>query len=200
MQKDTGTAIENLNRRGFKAVFFEDSGEALAYVISEAGNADIGIGGSTTIAELGWYDALAKRGNVHWHAKTPEDPGTIGRAGASPCYMLSANAVSGEGDIINIDGNGNRVAAAAYGPKKVFYVCGENKIAKDAEAALWRAKNVAAPMNARRLKRKTPCAAAADKCHNCSSPERICRVTTITARPPNGMEAHVIFIGGSLGF
>ena len=84
--------------------------------------------------------------------------------------------------------------------KKVFFVFGENKIEGDIAGALFRAKNIAAPLNARRLNKKTPCAIKADKCYNCNSPDRICRVTSIITYPVNKMEMYIIILSGKYGY
>ncbi len=200
MNEKIQTTLDNFNRRGFKASFFQDKDEALTYVLDEIGSDDVGISGSMTIEALGWYPLLCERGPVHWHWQTPEDPETRKRANEAPAYILSANALSQNGEIVNIDGTGNRVAAAAYGKKKAFFVCGENKIAEDMQAAILRAKNIAAPLNAKRLGSKTPCALKGDKCYRCNSPERICRVTTITTGVPLGMEVHLLILAGDWGY
>ena len=102
--------------------------------------------------------------------------------------------------LINIDGTGNRVASTLYGHKKVWFVVGRNKLAPTYEEALWRARNIAAPKNAQRLKRKTPCAVKADHCYDCKSPERICRgLAVLWARPNATEEMEVVLIGEALG-
>ena len=199
MNELTKTAIENFRKKGFFCEFFEDKNDALKYVLREVGASDVGIGGSMTIQELGWFEALEKRGRTIWHWLKKYD-GILEEENAAPCYITSANAISADGAIINIDANGNRIAAAGFGAKKVFVVCGENKIVSGIPAAIDRAKNIAAPLNAKRLGRKTPCAVKADKCHNCRSPERICRITSITDFPIARMQTHVIFIKGSWGY
>lgn len=199
MNELTKTAVENFRKKGFSAEFFESGEEALEYVLNEIGASDVGIGGSMTISELGWFEALEKRGRAIWHWLKKYD-GILEEENAAPCYITSANAVSAGGAIINIDANGNRVAAAGFGAKKVFIVCGENKITPDMPSALFRAKNIAAPLNAKRLGKKTPCAIKADKCYNCASPERICRITSITDFPIQKMQTHIIFIKGSWGY
>ena len=110
------------------------------------------------------------------------------------------NGLAETGEIVNIDGNCNRVAASMFGPKRVYYVVGINKIAPDFEKALWRARNVAAPKNAQRLGKKTPCAVKADRCYDCKSPERICRGLSVLWRKPTGFEqAEVVLIEEELG-
>ena len=104
------------------------------------------------------------------------------------------------GEIINIDGAGNRVASTLYGHEKIYYIVGRNKLAKTYDDALWRARNIASPKNARKLGRKTPCAVNADKCYDCKSPDRICRGLVVMWEPMMNMEAEVILIDEELGF
>ena len=100
-------------------------------------------------------------------------------------YFTSTNAITEEGELYNVDGNGNRVAAMLYGPDKVIVIAGVNKIVKDINEAIYRVENFAAPANAKRLDKKTPCTVTG-KCMNCSSPERICREYTVIRKPvPN---------------
>ena len=100
-------------------------------------------------------------------------------------YFTSTNAITEEGELYNVDGNGNRVAAMLYGPDKVIVIAGVNKIVKDRNEAIYRVENLAAPANAKRLNRKTPCTVTG-KCMNCNSPERICREYTVIRKPvPN---------------
>ena len=105
-----------------------------------------------------------------------------------------------EGVLLNIDGTGNRVAATLYGHKKVYFVVGRNKIAPTYDEALWRARNIAAPKNAQRLQRKTPCAVKGDKCYDCRSSTRICRGLVVLWGPMLGMEAEVVLVDQDLGY
>ena len=115
-------------------------------------------------------------------------------------YISSVNGIAETGEIINIDNTGNRVAAVSYGPEKIYLVIGKNKIAPDYESALYRARNVASPLNAKRLNRKTPCAAKGDRCYDCNSPERICRNLSVFWEKPTGAEYEVILIDENLGY
>ena len=124
---------------------------------------------------------------------------TLLRARAADIYITSANGVSETGELVNIDGNGNRVSETLFGPKKVFFVVGSNKITPDLNSAWQRARNVAAPLNAKRLQADTPCAAG-DCCYECMSPSRLCRATVILERPVNGMKAEVVFVNEPLGY
>ncbi len=114
--------------------------------------------------------------------------------------MSSINGLAETGEIINIDGNCNRVAAILYGHEKVYLVAGQNKLAKDYDAALWRARNIAAPLNTKRLNRKTPCAVKGDKCYDCRSPERICATLSVLWTKPSSCDYEIILIEENLGF
>lgn len=200
MEELTELALESFKRKGFNANFFENQADALEFLLKEIGDSDVGIGGSMTIDELGWAEKIAARGKLFSHMKEKPE-GILEAENAAKVYITSANAVSADGALVNIDGNGNRVCASSFGAgKKVFFVVGENKITKDIPSALFRAKNIAAPLNARRLNKKTPCAIKADRCYNCKSPDRICRVTSITTYPVNKMEMYVIILAGSYGY
>ena len=121
-------------------------------------------------------------------------------ANAAEIYVSSVNGLVETGEIINIDGNCNRVASIFYGHEKVYLVVGVNKIAKDYDSALWRARNIAAPQNARRFGVKTPCAVNADRCYDCKSPERICRGLSVLWGKPMTGEFEVILIHENLGY
>ena len=115
--------------------------------------------------------------------------------------MLSANAIAADtGEIMNIDGTGNRVASSLFGHKKVYFLAGKNKVSPDFESAMWRMRNVVAPKNAKRLGRNTPCAVNGDKCYNCDCPERICRGLVVHYRKMRAMEMEVVLIDQELGF
>lgn len=109
--------------------------------------------------------------------------------------------MSENGEIVNIDGFGNRVAGTIYGSERVFLVVGKNKIAPDLNGAIDRARNIAAPLNARRLNRHTPCAVGEPRCHDCRSPEKVCGVMTVFFMPPTSIkEFHVILVDEDLGY
>lgn len=190
--------IKNLEFRGFAVSRFSTSAEAADYIVSSVSGTEIGIGGSQTVEALNIYDRLAASNTVHWHWKVP-GPDTIKAANSAPVYISSANALSEDGEILNIDGNGNRLAAEAFGRKKVYIVVGTNKITPDFASALSRARNTAAVKNAARFKKNTPCAVDG-KCHDCRSPERICHGLLVLWGPMNGMEVEVIIIDEELGF
>ena len=191
---------KNLENRGFRAHVFATGAEAADYLAQTLHNTCIGIGGSVTIDEIGVYDRLSADNDVIWRWKKPT-PDSRERGAAAETFLCSANGVSETGEIVNIDGYGNRVAPTIYGPKRVFLVVGKNKIAPDLNGAIDRARNIAAPLNARRLNRHTPCAVGEPRCHDCRSPEKICGVMTVFFMPPTSIkEFHVLLVNEDLGY
>lgn len=191
---------KNLESRGFRVHRFTTGAEAAEFLVQTLYETSIGIGGSVTIDTLGVYDRLCESNEVFWHWKNPA-PETRARAGKAETYLCSANGMSETGEIVNIDGCGNRVAGTIFGPERVFLVVGKNKIAPDLSGAIDRARNIAAPLNARRLKRRTPCAVGEPRCHDCRSPEKVCGVMTVFFMPPTSIkEFHVILVDEALGY
>lgn len=192
-----------LEKRGYIVTYFETAKEASDYLDTQINGKTVGFGGSVTLEEMGLYEKLSSHNDVRWHQRIPEGKTSKevrGAANAAEVYVSSVNGLSETGEIINIDGTCNRVASIFYGHEKVYLVVGENKIAKDYDSALWRTRNIASPLNAKRLGMKTPCAAKADRCYDCKSPDRICRgLSVLWARPMTG-EFEVILIGESLGY
>lgn len=191
---------KNLEGRGFRVHRFASGAEAAEFLVQTLHGTSIGIGGSVTIDTLGVYDRLCGSNEVFWHWKN-HAPETRERAGKAETYLCSANGVSENGEIVNIDGFGNRVAGTIYGPERVFLVVGRNKIAPDLNGAIDRARNIAAPLNARRLNRHTPCAVGEPRCRDCRSPEKVCGVMTVFFMPPTSIkEFHVILVDEDLGY
>ncbi len=194
---------ESLEKNGFKVSVFETAKQAAEYIDSQIDGVSVGFGGSVTISEMGLYEKLEKHNKCYWHHKaaTPEEKAGIYRnAAVADVYLSSVNGLAETGEIINIDGSCNRVSATVYGHKKVYFVAGENKIAPDYDKALWRARNIAAPLNAQRLHKKTPCAVKGDRCYDCSSPERICCNLSVLWKKPLHAEFEVVLINEKLGF
>lgn len=191
---------KNLEGRGFRVHRFASGAEAAEFLVQTLHGTSIGIGGSVTIDTLGVYDRLCGSNEVFWHWKN-HAPETRERAGKAETYLCSANGVSENGEIVNIDGFGNRVAGTIYGPERVFLVVGRNKIAPDLNGAIDRARNIAAPLNARRLNRHTPCAVGEPRCRDCRSPEKVCGVMTVFFMPPTSIkEFHAILVDEDLGY
>jgi len=200
--------LKALRRNGFEALYASDKKEAVSMVLEMVPvDALVGLGGSVTLRELGIPEALKSRGHRvadHWEAR---EKGAL--AGEileirrqqlnSDVFITSTNALTEAGELVNIDGGGQRVAAMIFGPRKILVVAGANKIARDLEEGLHRARNVAAPMNAKRLKIRTPCALTG-ACSDCESEDRICNVTTILHRRPRNADITVVLVEERLGY
>lgn len=198
------TIIKNLKRRHIEGFYCASAQEAVKKVseLIEDGSS-VTWGGTMTIRDLGIPDFLRKRGTLQVLdrdlVKTPEEKRDMYlRAFSADVYLSSANAISEDGVIVNIDGNGNRVAAITWGPKKVIFVIGLNKVAQNVEAALARARSTASPTNAARFDIKTPCQIDG-VCHNCNSPESICNYVHFLRNSPNGRHT-VVLVGENLGY
>lgn len=182
--------VAALMKRGFEAEYAPTREDAVKKVLTEALNAkSVGWGGSETIKELGIREAMVDAGKEIRDHQLEMD-----------LFLLSANAVTLDGRIVNIDGRGNRVAASIAGPKRVVYVIGRNKIVDGGiDAAIARIKRFACAPNCRRLGKRTPCAETGI-CADCDSPDRICKVTAIFDRKPTGISAKVIVVDSDLGY
>jgi L-lactate utilization protein LutB len=197
--------VEALKARHFDAWFFEDEGEAVERLFSLIPREDvISWGGAMTVDELGIKELARERGyrvidrNT---APTPEDRAQLMRQ-ALLCgtFLMSSNAVSEDGHLVNIDGIGNRLAALLYGPRQVIVIAGMNKVVKTLEDAVERARTIAAPINATRFPGMTAPCGATGACGDCKSPDSACSHIVITrlCRPAGRIK--VILINRDLGF
>ena len=191
------TVKKNLEARGFSVRTFATAAEAAAYLNGAIDGTTVGFGGSVTLRDMGLCELLGSHNEVHWHWAGGEDQRK--EAARTKVYLSSVNGLAETGELINIDGSGNRVASTLYGHEKVYLVIGRNKLAPTYDEALWRARNIAAPKNAQRLGRKTPCAVKGDRCYDCKSPERICRGLTVQWEPMMGMETEIVLGDEDLG-
>lgn len=194
----------NLINKGYRVSIFNNKLEALSYLTNEIHGKSVGMGGSITIKEMGLFESLKNNNTVWWH----NNPNQVKEYGANyirgmamttDIYISSVNGISKDGVIVNLDGSGNRVSSIAYGHKKVYLIVGINKVCDTLEDTIYRVRNVAAPLNAKRLNKKTPCAINGDKCYDCKSPERICRTLSISLYPTSSCETEVILINEKLG-
>lgn len=200
---DLSKLTANLTQRGFKVSCFATAADASAYLDAEIDNKSVGLGGSVTLDQLGLYEKLSLHNDVRWHWRIPEGKTVADMrlaANEAQIYLSSVNGIAETGEIINIDATCNRVAAILYGHEKVYLVAGINKIAPDYNSALHRARNVAAPLNAQRLGMKTPCAVRADRCYDCTSPDRICRSLSVLWNAPIGGDFEVVLVEEELGY
>ncbi len=193
---------ENLKKLGYTVSCFSSGADAVRYLASSISGTTVGFGGSMTLGQLNLYPALAEKNTVYWHQGVTDKQKSIelrSRAAGAEIYMSSVNAIAETGEIINIDGVCNRIASILYGHRKVYLIAGRNKIAGDCSSALFRARNVASPLNAKRFNVKTPCVADG-RCHDCKSPERICRGLSVLWSKPMEGDFEVILIDEELGF
>ena len=198
------TILKNLQRRHIEGFYCPTAAEAVNKVseLIEDGSY-VTWGGSMTIRDLGIPDMLRSRKSLEVLDRdlieSPEDKQAVYlRAFSADVYLTSANAISEDGVIVNIDGNGNRVAAITWGPKKVIFVIGLNKVAQTVEAALSRVRGTASPINAARFDITTPCQIDG-VCHNCNSPESICNYVHFLRNSPKGRHV-VVLVGENLGY
>lgn len=200
---DFSVIKSNLEKHGFIVSCFENAQDATNYLDTQIDGKSIGFGGSVTLDQLGVLSLLEKHNKVLYRFDNPDgkSPTEVMKdALTADVFLTSANGIAETGEIVNIDGNCNRVAGELYGHQKVYIIVGNNKIAPDFESALWRARNVAAPKNARRLHKNTPCAVNADRCYNCDSPERICKGLVVLWRKPTNCPYEVVLIDELLGY
>lgn len=193
------TVKKNLEDRGFTVRMFPTGKEAADYLDAAVDGKSVGFGGSVTLDALGLYERLGSHNKAIWHWKWEDKAAARREAMTSDVYLTSVNGLAETGELVNIDGAGNRVAATLFGHEKVYFVVGRNKLAPTYDEAVWRARNIASPQNAQRLGKKTPCAVKGDRCYDCKSPERICRGLVTLWGPMMGMEAEVLLIDEDLG-
>lgn len=194
---DLTKTVQNLEQRGFVVHCFDTAEQAADYLDQQIDQTSVSFGGSITAQQMGLYPRLAAHNQAIWHW----EGGSALDAMTTDAYITSVNALAETGELINIDGTGNRVAATFFGHRRVYFVVGINKLAPDYDAALWRARNIASPKNAQRLGRKTPCAAKGDRCYDCQSPERICRGLSVLWGPLMGAQVtEVLLINQELGY
>jgi len=205
MEKLQRTA-KALIKHEFKAEVFATRQEALNWLLAQFNpGQSVGLGGSVTLRQMDLPEKLKQKGVTvisHWEASEEEKAelrALFRKSFFADAYMASANAITEDGAVFNVDGNGNRVAAMIYGPERVYVVAGVNKIVPDAAAAEKRLEEVAAPLNAKRLDTPNPCKEAG-KCMDCNSPRRSCRIYTLMKRPSFLTEVTVVLIDEELGF
>jgi hypothetical protein len=198
-------AVEKLKAHDFSAIYVKTKAEAVQEILKLiTPNTGVGVGGSVTIRELGILEQLKAKGSVvleHWIPGLSKDRSLEIRRAAltSDLFLSSSNAITLNGELVNIDGIGNRVGAMSFGPKKVILVAGYNKIVGNVDEAIKRVKNEATPLNARRLNVDVPCAKLG-WCVDCNSPNRLCRAVVIHERKPSWTDVLVILVGEELGY
>ncbi len=195
------TVIKGLNSRNMGGYYAEDKEAALKIALSLIPEgSSVTMGGAMSAREIGLVDALVG-GNYNFidRDKYEDKRAAMLAAYDADVFLTSANAMTDDGILVNIDGNANRVSAIAQGPKKVIVIAGMNKVCDDLDGAMKRARNVAAPINAQRFGLSTPCAKTG-KCFDCKSPDTICCQFLITRFSKHKDRIHVILVNDSLGF
>ncbi|MFO7987129.1 MAG: lactate utilization protein [Desulfatiglandaceae bacterium] len=197
--------VNALIKNGFDAHFVPSVQKAKALILNMISAYEtFGFAGSDTTRALGVLEALEANRKIiydHWQEGLSKEADLEIRLqqGRCHCFLCSANAVSMTGELINVDGVGNRTSAMAFGPEKVVVAAGMNKVTHDLESALRRIREVSGPMRARSLNMDTPCARTG-RCTDCNVPQRICRITTILHRKPMLTDVSVVLINEALGF
>lgn len=197
--------VDALKKRDFNAQYFNTVNELNDFLLKSIPvDSSIGIGGSMTIREIGIIERFEQRGNKiihHWQKGLTEETDKVVRKKEmlADYYLTSANAITKNGDIINIDGIGNRIAAMIYGPENVFIIAGYNKIVSSIHDGIKRSKEIAAVMNAKRVSAKTPCMSTG-VCTDCNVKGRICRVISIMQFRPLQTNISVLLVNEILGF
>ena len=193
--------IKGLESRNMSGYYAKDKEEALklALELIEEGSS-VTMGGCMSAHEIGLVEAL-KKGNYSFidRDEYEDKRKAMLMAYDADVYLASANAMTEDGVLVNIDGNSNRVSAIAQGPKKVVFIVGMNKVCSDVDTAMKRARNVAAPINAQRFGLNTPCSKLGT-CMDCKSPDTICCQFLITRYSRHEGRIHVILVGEDLGF
>jgi hypothetical protein len=204
IEKMMERAVKALSSNYFDARSFSDRESLINAVMQYATpSSKIGIGGSLSVRGIGLIERLSDQNTQvldHWKQGLTKEEISAIRLSQLTCdlFLSSANAITEKGEIVNIDGFGNRINAMTFGPKKVIIIAGYNKIVPDVNSALDRIKRVAAPLNAKRLGLPLPCAETG-YCHDCKTEARICRVTSIIQRRPSGTDVSVYLINEELG-
>ncbi len=199
---DEGRFIENLKRRGYEVTLFDTGAAAAAYLEGAICGKTVGFGDSETMLSMGLYDKLAAHNEVHDPMHRPQGESfreTAKKTLLTDVFLTSLNAMSETGELVNIDGTGNRVAGSLFGHEKVYFVVSLNKLCPTLEDAVFRARNVAAPQNAARHGFSNPCAVRGDRCYDCAAKDRICNALVVHYRKMRGIRMEVVLIREPMG-
>lgn len=202
---DIQNTIEALKKKLYTVTFFKTADEAADYLDSHIDGQIVGFGDSRTMIDMELYIRLSKHNEVYdpYQGKDNDEFLSIAKKTlTTDIFLTSVNAMSETGEMVNIDGTGNRVAGSLFGHKKVYFIVSTNKIEPTLEKAIWRARNVAAPKNSMKYDLPTPCVATGgDKCYDCKSPERICNALVMYLRKMNDIDdVEVVLIDEEMGF
>jgi len=196
-------AIAAFREKGYEVTYCETEQEAADYLNQKIDGRKVGFGDSHTLINMKLSQLLASHNQVLDPINRPAGTTFYEVAEATihtDIFLSSVNAAAETGELVNIDGTGNRVIGTIYGHEKVYFVFGVNKLAPTLDEAIWRARNIAAPLNAKRWGANTPCAVKGDHCYDCDSEDRICCALVVHYRKTRNMEAEIVLINDDLGF
>ena len=183
---------KNVTARGFEFFYAATGEEAVQHVLEQVQHTSVGIGGSQTVAALGLYDRLLENNEVHWHWKDGATKEVFQAAEQAEVYLSSVNGIAETGELVNIDGRGNRVAALSYTPeKRIFLLAGRNKLCPDLTGAIERARQIAAPLNVPKMPGNRPCNTTKKCC---------CIMQILMFKPLDAKKVELILIDEDLGY
>ena len=198
------SVIRALEKNRYSVNYFETAQRAADYIDEQIDNQIVGFGDSATMNDMKLYKRLSEHNTVYDPNQSKDNDEFIEIAMktlTAEVYLTSVNAMSETGEMVNIDGTGNRVAGSLFGHNKVYFIVSTNKIVPTLEDAVYRARNVAAPKNAKRYNLKTPCAVKGDRCYNCNRPDRICNAMNLYLKKMNDTDdMEIILINEDMGF
>lgn len=202
---DIEKTIKSLERNRFTVKYFESALEAADYLDTAIDGKIAGFGDSITMKSMNLFERLSSHNTVYDPNQSNDNDEFLEIAEKcldTEVYLTSVNAISETGEMVNIDGTGNRVAGSLFGHRKVYFIAGTNKIEENLDKAIWRARNIAGPKNAMKYSLRTPCVLkGGDRCYDCSSPDRICNTLNIYLKKMNDIDdAEVVLINETLGY
>ena len=200
---DIRAVMKALEKRGYRVRYFEAAEAAAEYIDAAIDGKVVGFGDSATMSAMKLYERLSSHNEVYDPNQTDDDDEFTEIAKktlTADVFLTSVNAMSEAGEMVNIDGLGNRVAGSVFGHERAYFVVSVNKIVPTLEDAVHRARNIAAPKNAARYELGTPCAVKGDRCYDCSSPDRICNTMNIYLHRMEQMETEIVIIDEKMGF
>ena len=201
---DIEKTVRSLEKNRYTVSFFESSEEAAEYIDKAIYGRTVGFGDSMTMKSMKLYERLSKHNQVYDPNQSTDNDEFLELA--KKCldmeiYLTSVNAISETGEMVNIDGTGNRVAGSLFGHEKVYFVVTTNKIEESLEKAVYRTRNIAGPKNALKYNLRTPCVIKGDRCYDCASPDRICNTLNIYLKKMNDIDdVEIVLIDEKLGF
>lgn len=201
---DIEKTIRSFERNRYSVSYFKTYAEAADYIDSQVDGKVVGFGDSKTLIKMDMYNRLAAHNVVYDPNQSVDNDEFVAIAKktlVTDVFLTSVNAMSETGEMVNIDGTGNRVAGSLFGHDKVYFVVSTNKICPTLDDAIFRARNVAAPLNSKKYDLPTPCVLKGDRCYNCNMPERICNAMVIYYKKMHDtVDMEIVLIDDVMGF